>query len=196
MASGSFFREVRYRDIEAPPAYHGTSSKCAEAILASGQFVISRKPENLFGDGVYFYEEDPAHCAFFGENTCREDNSPYYVIISAKVEYGRCLNLALTEYREELRKLWDFLTGQDETLSQLGIPKQSINSYVLINYAAGLTNIDTVRIIKDGQKKKLFPDSPIKRRSGIILVVRNVSKIRAPKEFDRGECCDENYARP
>jgi len=152
---------------------------------------VSKNTWDWLGEGIYFWEEDPARALQYAEEVAagKQKNKvaakvPF--VIGAIIEPGKCLNLVEIESLQILAEAYE---GLREVLQFSGrpMPVNNDNNRALdcavinyINRAAadkGSTPYDSIRCaFPEGDEA--FPGSKISSRLHIQLCVRNPDNIK------------------
>ena len=163
---------IEYKEKIIPEAFHGTSIENATKIIAEGFITIESNRNDLYlGDGVYFYEACKEHAYDWAEkHVCISPSE--IVVICAKIDLGKCLELNNRKHVEWMNVIW-------ELLSEKGI--EPITDAVVINFfAKTFAEVDTVRasqIYSPSTKEKMFFGSKFYSTQRIIICVRNLKNI-------------------
>ncbi len=179
-------------------AYHGTSGKSAERILAEG-FVASVNRYDWLGDGSYFFQDVPGfpHTAhehawsWAGKQHVRDP-----AVISAKIELLDCLDLLDLGWSSRLRLLHDELSDRARMMG-IQLPNQAGGNHgldrMLINYAARVLAdcgkpVRSVRGCFGEDTRAAFPGSSLFDLTHVQIAVRDagvvasVERVSGPPE--------------
>ena len=151
-------------------AYHGTTYPAAESILVEG-WRKSTGPEQLLGDGVYFFEDSPSMAKHWAKDRIKGP----FVVLRSTVHFGVSLNLAESEHAKLVRHTAN-------KLRESGV--LDVTPAVAINALAKIAGIETVR----AQRKRktawsIVDGGQLEWGIELLLCVKSLEKIVATDSF-------------
>lgn len=176
--------------------FHGCDAKVGEAVLAGKQKLsFSKNPYDWLGNGIYFWEGNPARALEFAENAISKEprttkgqiERPF--VLGAIIDLGFCCNLSDTSAIDELKEAHKAFAASLAT-TKLSVENQGgsdrkarfldcavITAMHELRAEAKLAPYDTVRA-PFWEGEEIYPGAGFRERTHIQIAVVNQECVR------------------